>query len=200
MFTRAWHLQTPWPEPARELYRPRDFRLSVTLVPMFADRGCHVVCVTDPYGRILGFLDRTSLTLARLIYSTTHHVLLTSILELSWHICLGFHSGVFPWGFSYQNFVFTSPLFHACYIPCQSYPSWFDDHFNICEEYVLWNSSLCSFHRPRIISFSIGPNALLNTLSLCFPLYESHSSTPIQNCKQNYSFVYRNLRSTVSVV
>jgi hypothetical protein len=24
----------------------------------FADRGCHVVRVTDPYGRILGFLDR----------------------------------------------------------------------------------------------------------------------------------------------
>jgi hypothetical protein len=25
----------------------------------FADRGCHVVIVTDPYGRILGFLDRS---------------------------------------------------------------------------------------------------------------------------------------------
>jgi hypothetical protein len=24
----------------------------------FAGRGCHVVSVTDPYGRILGFLDR----------------------------------------------------------------------------------------------------------------------------------------------
>jgi hypothetical protein len=24
----------------------------------FADRGCHVVSVTDPYGRILGFLHR----------------------------------------------------------------------------------------------------------------------------------------------
>jgi hypothetical protein len=24
----------------------------------FADRGCHVVRVTDPYDRILGFLDR----------------------------------------------------------------------------------------------------------------------------------------------
>jgi hypothetical protein len=27
-------------------------------LPTFADRGCHVVSVTDPYGRILGFLDR----------------------------------------------------------------------------------------------------------------------------------------------
>jgi hypothetical protein len=25
---------------------------------LFADRECHVVSVTDPYGRILGFLDR----------------------------------------------------------------------------------------------------------------------------------------------
>jgi hypothetical protein len=24
---------------------------------VFTDRGCHVVSVTDPYGRILGFLD-----------------------------------------------------------------------------------------------------------------------------------------------
>jgi hypothetical protein len=24
-----------------------------------ADRGCHVVSVTDPYGRSLGFLDRS---------------------------------------------------------------------------------------------------------------------------------------------
>jgi hypothetical protein len=27
------------------------------LVPAFADRECHVVSVTDPYGRILGFVD-----------------------------------------------------------------------------------------------------------------------------------------------
>jgi hypothetical protein len=26
---------------------------------LFADNGCHVVSVTDPYGRILGFLDRS---------------------------------------------------------------------------------------------------------------------------------------------
>jgi hypothetical protein len=28
-------------------------------LPTFADKGCHVVSVTDPYGRILGFLDRS---------------------------------------------------------------------------------------------------------------------------------------------
>jgi hypothetical protein len=28
-------------------------------MPTFGDSGCHVVSVTDPYGRILGFLDRS---------------------------------------------------------------------------------------------------------------------------------------------
>jgi hypothetical protein len=50
---------TPWLESARELYRLSDCRLSMKLVPTFADRGCHVVSRTDPYGHILGFLDRS---------------------------------------------------------------------------------------------------------------------------------------------
>jgi hypothetical protein len=50
---------TPWPWSARELYRPRDCRLSVNLVPTSADRRYHVVSATDPYGHILGFLDRS---------------------------------------------------------------------------------------------------------------------------------------------
>jgi glycine/D-amino acid oxidase-like deaminating enzyme len=53
--------QTPWSESASELYRPSDSRLSAKLLPTFACRGCHVISVTDPYGRILilGFLDRS---------------------------------------------------------------------------------------------------------------------------------------------
>jgi hypothetical protein len=51
--------QTPWSESASELYRPSDRRLSAKLVPTFVDRGCHVVSVTDPYKRVLGFLDRS---------------------------------------------------------------------------------------------------------------------------------------------
>jgi hypothetical protein len=44
----------------RENYTERsDRRLSAKLVPTFADRGCSVVSVTDTYGRILGFLDRS---------------------------------------------------------------------------------------------------------------------------------------------
>jgi hypothetical protein len=50
---------TPWPESASELYRPSDHPLSAKLVSTFADRGCYIISVTDPYGRILGFLDRS---------------------------------------------------------------------------------------------------------------------------------------------
>jgi hypothetical protein len=49
--------QTPWPDSESELYRPSDRSLSAKLVPTFADTGCHVVSLTDPYGCILGFLD-----------------------------------------------------------------------------------------------------------------------------------------------
>jgi hypothetical protein len=48
-----------WPESASELYQPSDRHLSLNLVPTFADRGCPVVSVTVPYGRNLGFLDRS---------------------------------------------------------------------------------------------------------------------------------------------
>jgi hypothetical protein len=51
--------KTPWSESASELYRPSDRRLSAKRLPTFADKECHVVRVTDPFGRILGFLDRS---------------------------------------------------------------------------------------------------------------------------------------------
>jgi hypothetical protein len=51
--------QTPWSESASKLYRPSDRRLSAKSLPTFADKGCHVVSVMDPFGRILGFLDRS---------------------------------------------------------------------------------------------------------------------------------------------
>jgi hypothetical protein len=52
--------KTPWPQSASKLYWLSDRYLSAKLVPAFADRGCNVVSVMDPYGCILGFLDRSS--------------------------------------------------------------------------------------------------------------------------------------------
>jgi hypothetical protein len=51
--------KTPWSESASELYRPSDRRLSAKWLPTFADRGWYVVSLTDPYGRILSFLDKS---------------------------------------------------------------------------------------------------------------------------------------------
>jgi hypothetical protein len=50
--------QTPWSESTSELYQLSDSRLSAKWLPTFANRGCHVVSMTYPYGRILDFLDR----------------------------------------------------------------------------------------------------------------------------------------------
>jgi hypothetical protein len=58
-FTEAQEKKTPWSESASELYRPSVRRLSAKRLPTSADRGCHVVSVTDPSCRILGFLDRS---------------------------------------------------------------------------------------------------------------------------------------------
>jgi hypothetical protein len=45
-------------------FQSREIHNSVVLVreqtsAKFADKGCHVVSVTDPYGRIIGFLGRS---------------------------------------------------------------------------------------------------------------------------------------------
>jgi hypothetical protein len=63
--------QTPWPESASELYRTSDRRFSEKLVRTSADRGCHVVSVTYPYGRILGFLDRSRYFFFQLLLNCT---------------------------------------------------------------------------------------------------------------------------------
>jgi hypothetical protein len=47
----------------RKLYRiiptERPLLVGEVIANFFADRGCHVVSVTDPYGRILDFLDKS---------------------------------------------------------------------------------------------------------------------------------------------
>jgi hypothetical protein len=62
---------------ASELYRPRDRRMSANLVPTFANRGCHVVRATDPYGRSFRFPRPEPL----LFNSSSSRIILT---RLSW--------------------------------------------------------------------------------------------------------------------
>jgi hypothetical protein len=59
--------KTPWPESASELYLPSDLCLSAKLVPTFTDGVCHVISVTDPYGRTLDFLDRSLYFFSQLV-------------------------------------------------------------------------------------------------------------------------------------
>jgi hypothetical protein len=53
------HIQTNSMVWVRERTIPTERRRFLAKwLPTFADKGCHVVSVTGPYGRILGFLDR----------------------------------------------------------------------------------------------------------------------------------------------
>jgi hypothetical protein len=66
-----------------ELYRTSARRFSAKLVPTSADRGCHVVSVTDPYGRILGCLDRTCCVNP---IDNTHYAPITSLEHFTKYI------------------------------------------------------------------------------------------------------------------
>jgi hypothetical protein len=50
-WTNKENKQTPWSDSSSELYRPSDRHLLTKWLPTFVDRRCHVVSVTDPYGR-----------------------------------------------------------------------------------------------------------------------------------------------------
>jgi CBS-domain-containing membrane protein len=52
-----------------ELYRPSDRHLLAKLVPIFADRGCHMVSVMDPYSHILAFLDQSRYVFFQVVLS-----------------------------------------------------------------------------------------------------------------------------------
>jgi hypothetical protein len=69
--------KTPWSESTSELYRPSDRRLSAKWLPTFPDGGHHVVSVTDPYGRIFGFLDRSRYFSIKQLLSSTHEAVWT---------------------------------------------------------------------------------------------------------------------------
>jgi hypothetical protein len=101
---------------------------------------------------------------------------------LSFHLCLGLLTGLFPSGVSFdlqglnQNFICISYLFHACYMPHPSHPPWFDHPNNIWWSVQVWNSSFCSLLQPPSTSSLLGPSIHLNTLAHTSTLTFSHSS------------------------
>jgi hypothetical protein len=48
-----------WPESMSKPHQPCNHHLSAKLVSTSVEKGCHMVSLTHPYGRILGFLDRS---------------------------------------------------------------------------------------------------------------------------------------------
>jgi hypothetical protein len=49
-----------------------DRRWSAKLVPTFMDRGCHVVSITDLYGRILDFIVQSHYFFFQVVPHCTH--------------------------------------------------------------------------------------------------------------------------------
>jgi hypothetical protein len=73
-----------------------------------------------------------SLSWVRWIQSSlSYHVSLRSFLILC-HPCLGVPNGLFPFGFSDQNFICISNLFYPCYVLRSSHLLCFDHPKNIC--------------------------------------------------------------------
>jgi hypothetical protein len=78
-----------------ELYRLSDRSLSAKLVSTFTDRGCHVVSATDPYGRILGFLDRQPLTLFINLISSDWNLTMFLFFEIQFLLWLSWWNNGF---------------------------------------------------------------------------------------------------------
>jgi hypothetical protein len=94
-----------------------------------------------------------------IVHTLTRYI----ILRFSSHLRLGLPSGLFPSGFSNQNFV------RMCCLPircaCLSHFIFLDLIILIISDgdSKLWSCSLCSFHRPPAISSLVSPNIFLST-------------------------------------
>jgi hypothetical protein len=91
-----------------------------------------------------------SLSCIRWIQSTpSYPISIRSIIKLSSCICLGISCGTFPSGFVTKLCCLALCL-HACHMPCQSHPPWFNYPNN--SEYKPRSSSLFSFLQPPVTS------------------------------------------------
>jgi hypothetical protein len=75
--------QSSPPESTSELYRPSDRRLPAKLVSTLADKRCHMVSVTDPYGRNLDFLYQDQLQYRNIFTSWVPKVVTRKRNEIS---------------------------------------------------------------------------------------------------------------------
>ena len=109
------------------------------------------------------------------------------LLKIHFNIILPSKPSSSKWSLSIrspnQNRACTSPVLHTCQMPRPSHYSWFDRPNSI------WRGvQIIKLRSPGTTSL-LGPNILLNTLSLRSFL----NFTSIQNNRRNYSYVYSNM-------
>ena len=108
-----------------------------------------------------------------------------SILILSYHLCLGFTSCLFPLGFPTKTLY--APPFSHLHATCPTNPNLLDliTWIIFGEEYRSSSSSLFSFLHSPVTSSLLGLNILLSTLcspqATFVPQCEQPSFTPVQN-------------------
>jgi hypothetical protein len=141
-----------------------------------------------------------SLFWARSIQSIPSHLIsLRSILILSIHLRLGLPSGLYPSGFP-PNTLYAFIVFHIrATNPAHLILLDLIIIIIFGEEYKSWSSSVCSFflnfcHSISLLSkYSPQHPVLKHSKAIFLPYSQRPSFTPIQNYKQNYSFVYSNV-------
>ena len=124
-----------------------------------------------------------------------------SILILSSHLRLGLHNGLFPSGFTTNTL--STPLHSPIRAtrPAHLIRLDFTTRTILGMEYTSFISSLCSFLHSSVTSSLLGPNNLLNTLSLCSSLnvsdQVSHPYKPTGKIIVLYILIFDRLCSLV---
>jgi hypothetical protein len=113
-----------------------------------------------------------------------HPTFWRSILILSSHLCLGLPSGLFPPGFPTKTLYTPLPIRSTC--PAHLILLDFITRTILGEEY----RSLCSFLHSPFTSSVLGPNILLNTLSLRSSLNVSDQGSQPYKHRQNLPMYY----------
>ena len=112
-----------------------------------------------------------------------------SIFILSYHICLGLPSGLFPSGFPTKTLY--APLPHMLCVPCLSHSSWFDHSNNIwwAVQLIMQSSPLPHCFFPPRPKYPPQYSLLKHPQPMFLPQCKWPSFTPAQKNKQYYTSV-----------